>query len=88
MWYHSCWHRLCRPCPWLQLERWLARQKRRLWAGAPSPVSFTLPHERNDLGLVHVTVMPQRLCASVPETRVAWLGEATSLGAQPGVLAT
>jgi Transposase zinc-binding domain len=30
VWYHSCRHRLCPPCHWLQIERWLATQKARL----------------------------------------------------------
>jgi hypothetical protein len=29
VWYHSCRHRLCPPCHWLQIERWLATQKAR-----------------------------------------------------------
>jgi hypothetical protein len=26
IWYHSCTHRMCPPCAWLQVERWLRRQ--------------------------------------------------------------
>jgi hypothetical protein len=30
VWYNSCRHRLCPPCAWRQVERWLVRQKARL----------------------------------------------------------
>src|SRR5262245_61399845 len=30
--YHSCRHRMCPPWAWLQMERWLAKQKARLLA--------------------------------------------------------
>src|SRR5262245_60295615 len=32
VWHNSCRHRLCPQCAWLQVERWLARQKARLLA--------------------------------------------------------
>ncbi len=32
IWYNSCRHRMCPPCAWLQIERWLVRQKARLLA--------------------------------------------------------
>jgi hypothetical protein len=87
IWYNSCGHRLCPPWAWLQIERWLARQKSRLLACEHDHVICILPHERNDLWLVNVTVMTQRLCASVHATLVALLGDAKYLGAKPGVIA-
>jgi len=47
--YNSCRHRLCPRCAWLQVERWLAKQKGRLVAcrGTPGalgePECATLP---------------------------------------------
>jgi hypothetical protein len=32
VWYNSCRHRLCPQCAWLQVERWLGRQRVRLLA--------------------------------------------------------
>jgi hypothetical protein len=30
IWYHSCRHRMCPQCAWIQVERWLATQQARL----------------------------------------------------------
>ena len=87
VWYHSCRHRLCPPCAWLQVERWLVRQKARLLACDHDHVIFTRPHELNDLWLANVAAMTQLLCATVHETRDERLGDETYLGACPGIIA-
>ena len=43
VWYNSCRHRMCPQCAWLQVERWLARQKARLLACEHYHVIFTMP---------------------------------------------
>ena len=68
VWDHSCRHRLCPPCAWVQVERWLAKQKTRLLACDHDHVIFTLPHELNDRWLANVDALSQRLLASVHET--------------------
>ncbi len=88
IWYHSCRHRMCPQCAWLQVERWLTKQKGRLLACEHYHVIFTLPHELNDLWLANVIVMTQLLFASVHETLVELLGDGQYLGAQPGIIAT
>jgi len=49
IWYHSCRHRMCSPCAWLQVERWLVRQKARLLACDHYHVIFTQPDELRGL---------------------------------------
>jgi len=68
IWYHSCQHRMCPPCAWLQIERWLVRQKARLLACEHSHVIFPMPHELHALWLANVAVMTQLVFASVHET--------------------
>jgi hypothetical protein len=87
VWYHSCRHRRCPQCAGLQVERWLSRQKARLLACDHDHVIVTLPDERRGRWLAHITVMPQRLFATVWETRCARLGDAQDLGAPPGIIA-
>jgi hypothetical protein len=87
VWYHSCRHRRCPQCAGLQVERWLSRQKARLLACDHDHVIVTLPDERRGRWLANITVMPQRLFATVRETRCARLGDAKDLGAQPGIIA-
>ena len=88
VWYNSCRHRLCPQCAWLQVERWLAKQKTRLLACDHYHVIFTMPHELNDLWLANVDAMSQRLLASVHETLRELWGDGTYLGAKPGIMAT
>jgi hypothetical protein len=87
VWYNSCRHRLCPQCAWLQVERWLVRQKARLLACDHDHVIFTMPHELNDLWLANVAAMTQLLCATVHETLDQLLGDEKYLGARPGIIA-
>jgi hypothetical protein len=80
VWYHSCRHRMCPPCAWLQVERWLTCDH--------DHAIFTMPHELNDLWLANVAVMTQLLFVSVHDTVSELLGDAKDLGARPGILAT
>jgi Transposase zinc-binding domain/Putative transposase len=88
VWYHSCRHRLCPPCAWLQVERWLVRQKARLLACDHYHVFFTLPDELRGLWLANSTVMPQLLFARVWETLDELLRDEPYLGARVGIIAT
>ncbi|HSF28993.1 MAG TPA: transposase zinc-binding domain-containing protein [Candidatus Tectomicrobia bacterium] len=88
VWDHSGRHRLCPPCAWVQVERWLTKQKVRLLACEHYHVIFTMPHELNDLWLANVMMMAQLLFASVHETLVELLGDPKHLGAKPGSIAT
>jgi hypothetical protein len=88
IWYNSCRHRMCPQCAWVQVERWLAKQKARLLACEHYHVIFTIPHALNELWLANVPVMTQLLCASVHDTLAELLGDAKYLGAKPGIIAT
>jgi hypothetical protein len=87
VWYNSCRHRLCPQCAWLQVERWLVRQKARLLACDHYHVIFTMPHELNDLWLANVAAMTQLLFATVHEALDQLLGDEMYLGACPGLIA-
>jgi hypothetical protein len=88
IWYNSCRHRMCPPCAWVQVERWLTKQQARLLACDHYHVIFTIPHELNDLWLSNVAVMTQLLFASVHDTLGTLLGDSKYLGATPGIIAT
>jgi hypothetical protein len=68
VWYNSCRHRMCPQCAWVQVERWLAKQKARLLACDHSHVIFTMPHELNELWLANVEGMSGLLFARVHDT--------------------
>jgi Putative transposase/Transposase zinc-binding domain len=87
VWYNSCRHRMCPQCAWVQVERWLTKQKARLLACEHYHVIFTMPHALNDLWLANVEEMSRLLFASVHETLVELLGDAKYLGAKPGIIA-
>jgi hypothetical protein len=87
VWYNSCRHRLCPQCAWLQVERWLTRQKVRLLACDHYHVIFTMPDELRGLWLGNVRAMTNLLFATVHETLDELLGDVHYLGAQPGIIA-
>jgi hypothetical protein len=87
VWDNTGRHRLCPPCAWLQVARWLAQQKARLLACDHYHVSFPMPDELCGLWLAHVRPMTTLLFATVHETLAALLGDARELGARPGSLA-
>jgi hypothetical protein len=68
IWYHSCRHRACPQCAYLQTERCLAVQQARLLACDHSHVLFTLPHALNPLWLANVPVMTTLLLQTVRDT--------------------
>jgi hypothetical protein len=86
VWYNSYRHRLCPPCAWLQVERWLTRQKARLLACDHYHVMFTLPAEFRGLWLTNVRVMTQLFFAIVREALDELPGDVHYLGAQPGFI--
>jgi hypothetical protein len=88
VWYNSCRHRLCPQCSWLQIERWLVKQKTRLLACDHYHAIFTMPDELRGLWLVNVKPMTDLLFATVRETLSELLDDAKYLGARPGVIAT
>jgi hypothetical protein len=87
IWYHSCRHRSCPQCAYLQTERWLTLQRARLLACDHSHVIFTLPHDLNPLWLANVPVLTTLLFQAVRDTLCTLLAAPKYLGAQPGSLA-
>jgi hypothetical protein len=75
IWYNSCRHRMCPPCAWVQIERWLVKQKARLLACEHDHVIFTIPHELNEVWLANVDGMSRLLFASVHDTLFELLGD-------------
>lgn len=88
VWYNSCRHRMCPQCAWVQIERWLVRQKARLLACEHYHVIFTIPHELHALWLANVDAMSQLLFASVHDTLLELLGDRKYVGAKPGIIVT
>jgi Putative transposase/Transposase zinc-binding domain len=87
VWYNSCTHRLCPQCAWLQVERWLTRQRARLLACEHDHLIVTLPDELRGLWLANVRVMTALLFTTVRETLFELLADERHLGAEPGIIA-
>jgi Putative transposase/Transposase zinc-binding domain len=88
LWYHSCRHRLCPQCSWLQIERWLPTQKARLLACDHYHAIFTMPDELRGLWLANVRPMPDMLLTVVRQTLCELRADERDLGARPGIIAT
>ncbi len=87
IWYTSCRHRACPQCAFLQIERWLAKQRARLLACDHYHVICTMPHDLNPLWRHNAPRLTRLLFQSVRDTLVSLLADPKYLGAQPGILA-
>lgn len=87
IWYNSCKHRLCPQCAFIQIERWLIKQKARLLRSDHYHVIFTLPEELHPLWLSQTEIMMKHLFSSVTSTLMELLADAKYLGAKPGIIA-
>jgi hypothetical protein len=86
IWYNSCKHCSCPQCAFVQIERWLEKQKARLLDCDHYHGIFTLPHDLNALWLANVPLMRSLLFASVRDTLLELLGDPKYLGARPGII--
>lgn len=87
IWYNSCRHRLCPQCTFIQIERWLAKQKARLLRSDHYHVIFTIPDDLNALWLKNTKQMMTLLFSAAQKTLFELLGDPKYLGATPGVIA-
>ena len=88
VWYNSCKHRFCPQCAYLQVERWLVKQKARVLGCAHYHVIFTIPSELHRLWRQNQRLLTNLLVGSVRETLFELLGDARYLGARVGVMAS
>lgn len=85
--YNSCRHRSCPQCAFLQVERWLARQRDRLLACEHFHIIFTVPSELNPYWRYNKRLFARLLFRAVRETLEQLLGDERYLGAVAGMLA-
>ena len=88
IWYNSCKHRMCPKCAFIQVERWLAKQKARILCCDHFHVIFTIPDELHFLWRLNVKLMTGILFASASKTLFELLNDDKYLGAQPGMIAS
>jgi hypothetical protein len=87
-WYNSCKHRLCPQCAYILIERWLQKQKARLFGTDHYHVIFTMPHELNDIWLWNVKVMTELLFRAVRDTLFDFIEDEKHVGGVPGMIAS
>jgi len=87
-WYNSCKHRMCPQCAFIQVERWLEKQKARLLGCHHFHVVFTISDELYDLWRINKKVLSRILFHSARDTLFELLGDEKYLGAQPGLIAS
>lgn len=87
-WYNSCKHRMCPQCAFIQVERWLEKQKARLLGCDHFHVVFTISDELYTLWRLNRKVLSRLLFHSARDTLIELLGDEKYLGAQPGLIAS
>lgn len=86
--YNSCKHRICPLCAFIQVQKWLSRQKARILACDHFHVIFTIAHELNCLWHFNKRLITEILFQSARDTIFELLQDKKYLGAKPGVIAS
>ena len=87
-WYNSCKHRLCPQCAYIQVERWLLKQKARLLGTDHYHLIFTIPHDLNDIWLLNVKAMTNLLFKAVRDTLFDFMEDKKHVGGLPGIISS
>jgi hypothetical protein len=88
IWYNSCKHRMCPQCAYVQVQRWLSKQKARILNCDHYHVIFTIPDELHFLWRLNTKAMTDILFSCARDTLFELLGDEKYLGAKPGIIAT
>ena len=88
VWYNSCKHRMCAQCAYLQVQKWLAKQKRRILRCDHFHVIFTIPEELRFLWHFNTKLMTQILFTCSRDALFELLGDEKYMGAKPGIIAS
>ena len=86
IWYNSCKDRSCPQCAFLDMEKWLARQKSRLLSCHHYHTIFTVPSELNSVWAYNRKIFADCMFHSVRDTFYKLLGDPKYLGATPGMV--
>lgn len=88
IWYNSCKHRFCPLCSFIQIERWLVKQKARLLNCDYYHAIFTIPHELNIIFQYNEALLTNLMFSAVKKILFDLLADSKYLGAKPGIIAT
>ena len=88
VWYNSCKHRFCPLCAYLQIQRWLVKQKARILACDHFHIIFTLPDQLRVLWKFNRSVMNRILFNGCRDTIFELLSDEKYMGGKPGIIAS
>ena len=88
IWYNSCKHRLCPQCAFLQVQRWLEKQKLRILKTDHYHVIFTIPDTLRDLRSLNQKKMTNLIFQCSRDTIFDILNDKKYLAARPGIMAS
>ncbi|MBT8364552.1 MAG: transposase [Deltaproteobacteria bacterium] len=88
IWYNSCKHRMCPQCAYLQVQKWLAKQKSRILRCDHFHVIFTIPEELRFLWHFNTKLLTQILFTCSRDALFELLGDEKYMGAKPGIIAS
>ena len=88
IWYNSCKHRMCPQCAYLQVQKWLAKQKTRILRCDHFHVIFTIPEQLRFLWHFNTKLMTQILFTCSRDALFELLGDEKYMGAKPGIIAS
>lgn len=88
VWYNSCKHRMCPLCAYLQIQRWLTKQKARILSCDHFHVIFTMPSQLRPLWRFNKKVMNRILFNGSRDTLFELLSDDNFMGGKPGIISS
>jgi len=88
IWYHSCRHRSCPKCSYMQVEKWLINQQAQILHCTHYHIIFTVPESLNDVWLLNVKLSNDTLIKCAKNSLMELLRDHKYMGATPGLKAS
>jgi hypothetical protein len=85
--YNSCGHRFCPRCAYRKQQNWLAKQRKKMLPVRHFHVTFTIPHEFNDLWWSNFKDMADILFQTAAKSLQELMKDPQRTGVQVGIVA-
>jgi len=85
--FHSCRHRSCPKCSYMQIEQWLVNKKELMLAFTHYHTIFTMPDHLNEVWLLNVKLINDTFMKCTKDSLFDLLKDPKYMGGIPGVVA-
>jgi hypothetical protein len=85
IWYHSCRHRSCPGCCYMEIESWITKQKAAILKCPHYHIIFTIPDSLHQVWLLNVKLCNDTIIKCSKDSLMELLRDRKYMGATPGL---